>query len=250
MKAAYPLFLVSSLAWGDEFGSASWTEVVNCLPYLAADENGRGKECKRWLEALIQASPARSAQICKDPDRLMGRLNCSKSGDLCVTSDGARLWGCQIVEKIDGKKILGSWTPLKDCTSESLIRPDKGEACKGSPPKSQAICGDLDRATGANGGVCDEDGKTCRSSDLLRSWRCDLKPIKQGSWIEVRGCGADHIKGPKDYESCKTYIKSLYQGKTPISCGPEDRALGLIPCDRRGKLCLDSKDYGRIFACQ
>lgn len=242
-------FLPLSQARGSEFGSSSWTEVVNCLPYLAADEKGKGQDCKRWIEALVKVSPTGVAATCKDPDRLLGRLNCTQSGGLCLTSDGARLWGCQLLEESLETKTIGSWTPLEDCTPQSLSRSDKGEACKGSPPKNQVICGDLDRAFGVKGGVCDEDGKTCRSSDLLRSWRCDLKPSKQGSWIEVRGCSADHLKGPKDYEGCRAYIKSLYKGRTPATCNREDRSQGLVPCDRRGKLCLDSGDYGRLFAC-
>ncbi|MEI8026280.1 MAG: hypothetical protein WCI18_08015 [Pseudomonadota bacterium] len=241
---------ISAASYADEFGRASWSEVVNCLPYIAHDETGKGKDCKRWIETLVQSSPQKKAGICKDPDRLSGKLRCDVSGDLCMTSDGARLWACRLFEWEGTQKMSGAWTPLEDCTTDALKQPDSGAACKGPAPKSPIICGDMDRLRGINGGACEEDGKICRTSDLLRSWRCDLKQEKQGGWIEVRGCGPDRWKGPKDYQACLGYIKSLYGGKFPQNCTLKDRTTGIVPCDQKGKLCVDHQAYGRLFSCQ
>ena len=251
MKLAFVLMIISSHAHGGNFGTYSWTDVANCQSYLRVDASGRGEICKKWISLLIENSPQKTAKICKDPDRLRGKLTCSQSGDLCVTSDGARLWACNKMETTAGEKKSGAWTPIGDCTSDSLVGGAQLEHCLGAAPKENSVCGDFDRSTGTHGGSCDQNGKICKSPDFLRAWRCDLNQGQEGGWLEVRNCSHDRLKDMNEYRSCKSYIHNLTKN-TPVSLcsGPSTSPSGYLPCDRPNKLCFASKDRDKLLVCQ
>lgn len=250
MMLVLVMVMISSYSLGGSFGIYSWTDVANCQSFLSIDPLGKGEQCKKWISVFIEHSPSKVARACTVTDRLRGKMSCSKPGDLCVASDGSRLWACQKFQDLEGQKQTGAWTPIGDCTPDSLLGSVQLEHCLAEIPKENSVCGDVDRAQGTHGGICDQGGKICKSPDFLRAWRCDLNQDKQGGWLEVRNCSHEKLKDLAEYKSCKSQITNLTQGKAVALCsGIYSSAQGL-PCDKPNKLCFANKNRDILMVCQ